>query len=383
MNMTVKTHEPRRTDEKQSAFEIIRKAADDYLSSGKPLYITAKDLCGSIVETGYMARLEMETYNPDFHEGPVIVDLRSPDSEMPELYYQGHIPSAVHIPWRKITQLKMLTSLPRERRVVVYSNTGQIGGQTAAILSVMGYDAVNLKWGMTSWTGETKVAPDRYNQERDIIWQNRSYRNTVTINHKPDETYPFPVLRTDGKSASAVIWSAADDYLGEYRPANISAAALYDPLFEYFGPFAVSPYEEDGKEMLVIPFDYRPGENEEWFDWPYILDVRESNIYLNGHIPGSINIPWYDVFKTESLYRIPSDRRIVVCSETGHTSAHIAALLNLLGYEAINLKWGMSGWSLKPEGDSNDFNRYNEEKDCMDYPIVKGWNPGRVLKCKA
>jgi rhodanese-related sulfurtransferase len=246
MNMTVKTHEPGRTDEKQAAFEIIRKAADDYLSSGKPLYITAKDLCGSIVETSYMARLEMETYNPDFHEGPVIVDLRSPDSEMPELYYQGHIPSAVHIPWRKITQLKMLTSLPRDRRVVVYSNTGQTGGQTAAILSVMGYDAVNLKWGMTSWTGEMKVAPDRYNQERDIIWQNRSYRNTVTINHKPDETYPFPVLRTDGKSASAVIWSAADDYLGEYRPANISAAALYDPLFEYFGPFAVSPYEEDG-----------------------------------------------------------------------------------------------------------------------------------------
>ena len=43
----------------------------------------------------------------------------------------------------------------------------------------------------------------------------------------------------------------------------------------------------------------------------------------------------------------------------------------------------MSGWSLNTGDDTKEFNRYNEEKDCMDYPIVKGWNPGRVLKCKA
>ena len=67
--MTVKTREPEKTEETHSGFEVIRKAADDYVSSGKRLYITAKDLCGSIVETGYMARLEMETYNPEFHEG--------------------------------------------------------------------------------------------------------------------------------------------------------------------------------------------------------------------------------------------------------------------------------------------------------------------------
>lgn len=381
--MTVRTHEPQKTGEKNTDFEIIRKAAEDYVTSGKPLYITAKELCGSIVETGYMARLEMETYNPDFHEGPVIVDLRSPDSEMPELYYRGHIPSAIHVPWRKITQLKILTSLPRDRRIVVYSNIGQTGGQAAAILNLMGYDAVNLKWGMSSWTGDRKAAPDRYDQEKDIIWQNRSYRNTVTIKHESDERYPLPELRTDGKTPSAIIWSAADRYLDDYRPANISATALYDPLFENFGPFAVSPYEEDSKDMLVIPFGYRPSENEEWFDWPYILDVRETDIYLKGHIPGSINIPWHDLFKKENLRKIPPDRRIVVCSETGHTSAHIAALVNLLGYEAVNLKWGMSGWSLKSEDDLRVFTGYNEEKDCMDYPIVKGWNPGRVLKCKA
>ena len=381
--MTVKTHIPRKTEGERSAFEIVRKAADDYISSGKPLYITAKDLCGSIVETTFMAKLEMETYNPDFHEGPIIVDLRSPDSEMPELYYQGHIPSAIHIPWRKVTQLKMLTSLPRDRKIVVYSNTGQTGGQAAAILSVMGYDAVNLKWGITSWTRERRAAPDRFDRERDIIWQNRSYRNTSTINHATDETYSFPMLTADGKTPSAVIWSAADAYLDDYKPANISATALYDPLFEYFGPFAVSPYEEEGKDMLVIPFGYKPSENEEWFDWPYVVDVRESNDYLKRHIPGSINIPWYKIFKSEYLQKFPTDRQIVICSGTGHTGAHISALLNVLGYEAVNLKWGMSGWSLKSEDNQREFERYNEEEDCMNYPIVKGWNPGRVLKCKA
>ncbi len=381
--MTVKTREPGKTEEQQSDFEVIRRAADDYVSSGKPLYITAKDLCGSIVETGYMARLEMETYDPEFHEGPVIVDLRSPDSEMPELYYCGHIPSAIHIPWRQITQLKMLTSLPQDRRIVVYSNTGQIGGQAAAILSVMGYDAVNLRWGITSWTGDKKAAPERYDRRRDIIWQNNSYRNTVTASLETEETFPLPALHTDGKNPSAIIWNAADSYLNRFKPANISASALYDPLFEYFGPFAVSPYEEEGKAPLVIPFGYRPSENEEPFEWPFILDVQNPDRYLKGHIPGSLHIPWTNVFKTKNLKKLPPDRRIAICSETGHTGAHIAALLNVLGYEAINLKWGMSGWSVTPDGDPAEFTRFIDERDCMDYPVVRGWSPGRALRCKA
>ena len=381
--MTVEVSKSKKIRGLRSTFEVCRQAADAYLNAEKPLYITAKDLCGSLVETSFRARQEIESYDPLRRtEGPIIVDLRSPDSEMHELYYCGHIPGAIHIPWRQITQLKKLSSLPKDRWIVVYSNTGQTGGQVAAILGILGYDAVNLKWGMTSWTKDQRSAPERYDKERDIIWQNRTYRNTVTANLEQEETFPLPDVHTNGQSPFTIIWSAADTYLRDFKPANISANALYDPFFSLTTPLSVSPYEENNEELLVLPFGARAGENDEPFVWPFVLDVRNINRYNRGHIPGCLHIPWKDVFKLENLKKLPPDRQIVVCSDTGHTSAHVVALLNILGYDAINLKWGMSGWSLSPVSDDITPDRYSVEKDCMDYPIVRGWNPGQATQCK-
>ncbi len=380
----VKLSKTKKVTALRSAFEVCRQAADKYLNSGKPLYITAKDLCISIAETSSRAKRELEYYDPLRRtEGPIIVDLRSPDSEMHELYYCGHIPGAIHIPWRQITQLKNLSSLPKDRRIVVYSNSGQTGGQIAAILSLLGYDAVNLKWGMTSWTKDTSSAPERYHREKDIIWQNETYRNTTRINLEREMLFPLPNLPTNGQSPYAIIWSAADTYLRDFKPANISTNALYDPYFSLTNPLSVSAYEEGDKEPLVLPFGAPPGKYDEPFVWPFVIDIRDTKHYNTGHIPGSLHIDTKDVFKFENLKKLPPDRQIVVCSETGHTSAHIVALLNILGYDAINLKWGMNGWSLSPASDSIKPGWYTVEKDCMDYPVVKGWNPGQATECRA
>jgi rhodanese-related sulfurtransferase len=360
------------------AFETCRQAADDYLNSGKTLYITAKDLCGEIARLTPIARQQVETYDPQFQtEGPFIVDLRNPDSEMRELYYYGHIPGAARIPWRSITQFKMMSTLPKDRQIVVYSNTGQTGGQAAAILSLMGYNAVNLKWGLTSWTDDKKAAPERYDIKNDVIWQNREYLNTVTINLEPEGSYPLPDVPFDGRNSTSVIWTAADSYLRDFRPANISASALYDPLFEYIHPLAVSPYEDEKKGLLVLPFGSVPTEREEPYLWPFIVDVRSEEEYESGHIPGAIHIELKDLCRVENLKKLPPDRQVVICSRTGHSSAHAVALLNILGYDAINLKWGMSGWSVNPA----ETGYYREDRDCLDYPVVKGWRPGRVTKC--
>jgi rhodanese-related sulfurtransferase len=363
-----------------SAFEICRRAADTYMNSGKPLYITAKDVCNSIVDSTFMARQQVESYDPTLRtEGPFMIDLRDPDSEMPELYYCGHIPGAINIPWRTITSLKMLSSLPRDRQILVYSNSGQIGGQVAAILSIMGYNAVNLKWGITSWTKDNSAAPERFDITRDVLWQNKEYRSTTSINLETEGDYPLPDIQVKGRSHSAVIWTAADNYLRGFKQANISASALFDPMFENIHPLSVSPYEQEDKGLLVLPFAALPGDNDAFYSWPFILDIRHTADYQSGHIPGSINIEAKELFQAENLRKIPSNRRIAVCSKTGHTSAHVTALLNILGYDAVNLKWGMSGWSLTE--DKKVY--YSSDRDCMDYPIVKGWIPGRPTKCKS
>lgn len=383
--MTVKISQKGKTAVPEQAFDICREAADWYLNSGQPLYITAKDVCHTMVETNFMARQQMEVYDPQLRDtGPFIIDLRSPDSEMPDLYYHGHIPGAVHIPWRKITLLKMLSGLPKDRRIVVYSNSGQTGGQVAAILCLMGYDAVNLKWGMTSWTNDEYAAPARYDRKRDVLWQNREYRSTVTVNLEAEETFTLPELHIEGRSRSAIIWAAAEQYLQKYKPANVAASALYDPLFESLHPLAVSPYEEEnGQQMLVMPFSAHPGDHDAYYQWPFVLDIRSSNEYDSGHIPGSINNELKTLFREPNLRKLPPDRQIVVCSNTGHSGAHAVALLNILGYDAVNLKWGMSGWTIPENVDDTAGCYYASDVDSLDYPIVKGWRPGRVTKCSA
>jgi rhodanese-related sulfurtransferase len=246
----------------------------------------------------------------------------------------------------------------------------------------MGYEAVNLKWGMTSWTKDRKAAPERFSEETDVIWQSGSYRNIVTRSLEAEKVYPLPDLDIEGENRQGIIWSAAEKYLGEYKPANISAHALYDPLFSISNPLLLSPYEDPDKEPLVLPFGVMPEEDEAQFEWPFVLDVRSENRYGSGHVPGSLHIYWQDVFKTENLAKLPPDRRIVVCSETGHTGSHITALLNILGYDAVNLKWGMSGWSLFSEDGKRYPGRYSEETDCMDYPLIRGWSAGREIRCR-
>lgn len=325
---------------------------------------------------------QLQAYDPSNRvEGPFIVDVRNSDSEMRELYYCGHLPGAVNIPWRQITRLKMLSMLPKDREILIYSNNGQTGGQIAAILSIMGYDAVNLKWGITSWTTDETAAPERYSRKRDILWQNKAYRNTVTNNLEEEEYFSLPDNNTDGKTPSGIIWAAAEDYLCRHTPANASASFLYDPMFQIVHPLYVSPYEQEDKEFMVLPFGAKPGEHDEPFDWPYILDVRSIADFNVSHIAGCLHIPYKDVFKIENLKKLPPDRQIIVVSNTGHTSAHIAALLNTLGYDAINMKWGMSGWCHPEENNNNDY--YSSERDCMDYPVVKGWIPGRATDCKS
>lgn len=144
-------------------------------------------------------------------------------------------------------------------------------------------------------------------------------------------------------SQSEVIHEAADIYLSSGRAANILAEELFARLTD-------DNLEND----------------------PFILSVRSLDDYAKGHIPGAINIPWREVFKEENLAKLPEDGQIVVYCYTGHTSSQITALLGILGYDAVNLKFGMTSWTLDQDIAPG---RYEEAKHCKNYPIVRGTEP--------
>lgn len=81
-----------------------------------------------------------------------------------------------------------------------------------------------------------------------------------------------------------------------------------------------------------------------------ILDVRSSNDYSAGHIPGAVNIDWVNAknedgtFKSADallkIYRdagVTSDKEIVVYCHDGLMAAHTYFALQLLGYQRVRV----------------------------------------------
>ena len=64
-----------------------------------------------------------------------------------EDFAKGHIEGAINIPWGKGMQ-EQFSTLPKDKKIIVYCYTGQTANQTVAGLKLLGYDVVSLKGGM-------------------------------------------------------------------------------------------------------------------------------------------------------------------------------------------------------------------------------------------
>jgi len=297
-----------------SAFEVVRQAAEAYLTSDKPPVIKAQALY-DILNDG------------DESNDPFILSVRKPED-----YAKGHIPGAVNIPWKALADPENLAKLPKDKPIVDYCYTGHTGAVAATALNLMGYDATNLLFGMMGWTKDDDVlAKPRFNPETQPDYPLETEPN------EPTETYPFPDLEVSGDTPEEIVRAAVDAYLSSDKPPVIKAQDLYDIL-------------NDGDES-----------ND-----PFILSVRKPEDYAKGHIPGAVNIPWKALADPENLKKLPPDQPIVVYCYTGHTGGIATTVLNVLGYDATNLLFGMMGWT--KDDDVLAKPRFNPETQ-PDYPV--------------
>jgi rhodanese-related sulfurtransferase len=273
-------------------FGVVQRTADAALDGWKPV-ISADDLYANLNDG-------------DTSNDPFIVSVRSA-----EHYALGHIPGAINIPWTQIAKAENLAMLPTDKQIVVYCYTGHTGQAAATVLNLLGYDVINLKFGMMGWTRNDEVlATTRFGPTTD----QRDYALETTAN-EATETYAYPSLSTGASDPQEIVRVAADTALDGWKPV-ISADDLFDNL-------------NDGDAS-----------ND-----PLVVSVRSAEHYALGHIAGAINIPWTQIAKPENLAKLPTDKQIVVYCYTGHTGQAAATVLKVLGYDAINLKFGMMGWT--------------------------------------
>jgi rhodanese-related sulfurtransferase len=311
-------------------FETVRPALDAWLKEDKPREISSRDLFDILAD---------EKPAND----PFLIDLRYVDSALPNVYSKAHITGAVNIPWRSILEKEVLRTLPRNKRIVVYCYNGHIGRQTATLLSLLGYDAVNLRWGLTSWVCDPSKAEGRYSENEEC-----KPFPVETAPRKASAVYAVPGMKSLGAGTAEVIMARAGVWLRSRKPGEISNEELYEQIMD-----------EDAKAE------------------PFIVDVRKAAEYARGHIKGAVNIYWKDIAGLENLRRLPPERRIVVYGRTGgDEAASVTVILNMLGYDAMNLRWGMTSWTHDREAAPG---RYESTRDCAGYPFSTGHEAGISL----
>jgi rhodanese-related sulfurtransferase len=75
---------------------------------------------------------------------------------------------------------------------------------------------------------------------------------------------------------------------------------------------------------------------------PLVLDVRQKDEYRSGHIAGAKLIPLNEL--GHRMKDLPKEREIVCVCASGNRSSSATRMLTGAGYNAINMKGGMSAW---------------------------------------
>ena len=75
-----------------------------------------------------------------------------------------------------------------------------------------------------------------------------------------------------------------------------------------------------------------------------LIDVREDNEWVSGHIPGAIHLS-KGIIERDIEKQIPSDKQIVVYCSGGFRSALVANTLQIMGYQDVySVEKGLQGW---------------------------------------
>ncbi|MDY6898837.1 MAG: rhodanese-like domain-containing protein, partial [Cyanobacteriota bacterium] len=79
---------------------------------------------------------------------------------------------------------------------------------------------------------------------------------------------------------------------------------------------------------------------------PVILDVRTSEEYLEGHVPGAINIEYRELpSRIDEISKLSKKDKIVVYCERGVRANIAEETLRKAGFsEVLHLEGDMSGW---------------------------------------
>ena len=222
-------------------------------------------------------------------------------------FASGYIEGATRTPYIKlIDEVSKTVDLPKDKTIVCVCYSGQKAAQVASFLSMIGYDAITLKYGMCGWTTDSLVLKtDKWSNETPLETALETEVHDITTG----QTHDFPEISTEKTKVEEII---------SYQ--------TYDYFYTLMKMVKASTLAKDAK-------DY------------FILDLRDEKHYKKGHLPGSYRVDIDEFGYAEKLKYLPTDKKIAVVSYTSHKAHYLSYYLNILGYDSYALKYGINAFS--------------------------------------
>lgn len=272
-------------------------------------YLVANDMDLPDVLTGWIvgapAAADLSTFIGTYD----ILDIRAADA-----FAAGHIEGAVHSSLGTILSDAANTSKP----ILVACYTGQTASHAVVALRLSGHtDAKVLKWGMSGWhstlSGSWEGNSGAINGASAI-----GSPNWVTSPVAANETFEFPSYTATATTGAGILEENVQAMIsGGFKGVNSST-------------------------VIANPTDYFI--NNYW---------AQADVDHYGHIAGAYRILPLSIENGEIANLNPEETIVTYCW-TGQTSSMVTAYLNVLGYDALSLKFGANSM-IYPSLESHQF----------------------------
>jgi rhodanese-related sulfurtransferase len=301
-------------------------------------------------------------------KNPVFVDVRDVFA-----YEKSHISGALNIPLELL--IEKLSSIPADRPVIVYDETGKKGHQALRTLVGAGFaDVTNVSGGHASLQRQARAVGFK-NLTIDLlpIEKKNIHAENENVKEKTSETKQEEVkngllivdVRTVAEFNTGAFPGALniplDDVMGRLSEfgtdkdreiivycASGGRSAYAQRLLNQAGFTQVA--NGGGISQMMAQKDeilaYINGEPEEEqveeSNEPLIVDVRTVQEFRTGAYPGAVNIPLDDVMARLSEFGADKNREITVYCASGGRSAYAQRILMQAGYKQVTNGGGIS-----------------------------------------
>lgn len=274
-------------------------------------------------------KLAAKLADPVEKETVFLLDIRSKED-----FDKGHIEGAVQMDYLKWASADNMMMLPSDKKIIVICYSGNTAAQAVAGMRILGHDAAALKGGMAGWEAGKGAG---------AITDLQAAGNAIVNDAATTEAAEAPSSAT-------------------YTPLSAEGhEALMGPVNEYFSTM------QGGGINVITAADLKAKLDGAEKDSVTLLDIRSAEDFTTvGHIAGALNVPFKAVAVPDNLSMLVKDKQVVVICYTGNTAAQAVTALNLLGYDAVSLKYGMMGWTQTPNTAS-----FIEYLNAAAYPVVQ------------